>query len=109
MRRAAGFATEPIAAQILEFRLGTPPGRTRSPSKESSLTQSELELENVRVVRNDLSDADLRIVAGTRPAAARSAMKPKRTETGPTPVSDSRFVWNRLTARLFVAGRSRLE
>jgi hypothetical protein len=73
---------------------------------ERRLVQSELDLDHVRVVRNDLSDADLQVVAAARPrGGARSAGK---AESAPRP-ADSRLIWNKLTARLFVASRSRLE
>lgn len=107
--RAAVFPSGAPLARTSKFRLGALWGGAKPPANESTLAQWELELENVRVVRNDLTDADLRIVARTRPAAARSAMKPERTEAQSAPVPESRLVWNRLTARLFVTGRSRLE
>ncbi|MCI0538163.1 MAG: hypothetical protein L0Z50_23400 [Verrucomicrobiales bacterium] len=87
---------------------GVRPGRDKSSAGGSPLVQPELELENVRVVRNDLSEADLRIVTGSRPHD-RSSAKAQPIETDLPRVSDPRLVWNRLTARLFVAGRSRLE
>ncbi len=84
-------------------------GHVRSRSFESSLVQAELELENVRVVRNDLSDTDLEIVAGRRRARAQGAAKTVRPRMDSLSVPDSRFEWSRMAARLFVAGQARFE
>ena len=56
--------------------------------------QSELSLDEVKVVRNDLSDADLEVVPA-KPA--------RRADTVPVPEANA---WSRLTTRIFVrAGR----
>jgi hypothetical protein len=102
-------ASAPPAAESRQPRLGRLFVRVKSSSHERPLVQPELGLDNIRVVRNDLSDADLQIVAATRRAPARSAVKARRSEPDSPRVSDSRFIWDRLTARLFAAGRSRLE
>jgi len=52
--------------------------------------QSELSLEGVKVVRNDLSDADLEIVPA-KPA--------RRADLAPVPEENA---WSRLTTRIFV-------
>ena len=61
---------------------------------EKPAVQCELSLETVRPVRNDLSDADLEVVpAGPLGEAASRAEDREQ----------SRFLWSRLTARLFGA------
>ena len=107
--RAEGYETGLLRAKGRKSRFGALFVQGKSVARERTLVQPELQLDNVRVVRNDLSDADLQIVAGIRPAPAQNTVKPDRTETHSPRVSDSRLVWNRLTARLFVAGRLRLE
>ena len=63
--------------------------------------QSELMLENVRVVRNDLEDSDLELVVVKR-------KKKKRVEPifNPT-ISNPHGNWNVLAARLFELGQKR--
>lgn len=56
----------------------------------SAPIQSELSLEEVKVVRNDLSDADVEIVPA-RPA--------RRADVAPLPEENA---WSRLTTRIFV-------
>jgi hypothetical protein len=48
---------------------------TPKPPFRAPMVQSELSLEGVRVVRNDLSDSDLEIIAAKNPAGAPSAAK----------------------------------
>jgi hypothetical protein len=78
-----------------------------------TLIQSELSLEAVRVVRNDLSDTDLEIVAcfRQREAANAKAGNAELKTVRPVPVDSSAFAkaaaqpgWSRLTARLFDTG-----
>ena len=57
------------------------PARSSIPKRARQSIQGELTLENVRVVRNDLSDTDLEIVAAKtaaapKPAAQSSGIKP---------------------------------
>ena len=61
--------------------------------------QGELHLDLVKPVRNDLSDADLEVVEAREPlpAAQESAASPSMDES-------RRFLWSRLTARIFRAG-----
>jgi hypothetical protein len=55
------------------------------------LVQSELSLDRVRVVRNDLSDSDVEIVP-VKPAA-------------PVPEPEAEKTWEKVTGRLFGAGK----
>lgn len=69
--------------------------------------KGQLSLEFVRVVRNDLSDADLELV----PARPVGTIAPKSREVGPTPHSVEPLEpepsrWSRFTARLFGTGTS---
>jgi hypothetical protein len=66
------------------------------------LTHPELSLDRVRVMRNDLSDADLEIVPATtdvRPTGAPADRLP------PTPAPAASSGWGQLAERLFQAGR----
>ena len=62
--------------------------------------QAELRLESIKVVRNDLSEADLEIV----PRAAAKELEPPVSGSA-TPQS-SRVAWQRIATRLFGAGRT---
>ncbi len=85
-----------------------PPGRwtfKRNPFSSRAVTvavqpavQSELSLEAVKVVRNDLSDADLELV----PLLKRTASFAPRVQPRPHAITR---MWERLTARLFGAGQ----
>ena len=61
--------------------------------------QGELRLDLVRPVRNDLSDADLEVVEAPEPVAAA-----QESTAGPSIDESNRFLWSRLTARIFGAG-----
>ncbi len=77
------------------------PFATSKPERRTPV-QTELLLEQVKVVRNDLNDSDLELVAAS---IARKTEAP----VAPVPDRDKTFkgtVWNRLTARLFSIGRS---
>jgi hypothetical protein len=79
------------------------PGTNKSPKARPAraAVQGELSLEKVKVVRNDLNDADVELMP-MRPAvvtSASSAVLPSTTKTGPT-------TWNRLTSRFVGAGES---
>ena len=106
--RSETFQRRPRAPLSSKPRLGALLGRAPSRPAEQRLQQIELELDQVRVVRNDLSEADLQVVARTGATRSRSAAKEDSQPASP-PAADSRLTWNRMTARLFVAGRSRLE
>ena len=72
----------------------------RKPRRNPLLIQSELMLENVRVVRNDLEDSDLELVVV------------KKRKKRPDPIFNPSLTnpegnWNALTARLFDLGQKR--
>jgi hypothetical protein len=73
------------------------PGSGRS---NKPLVQSELWLAEVKVVRNDLSDADLEVVR-LRPGVRR-----KGAGAGLAKGSSSDSVWTRATVRLFGPART---
>lgn len=62
------------------------------------LKQGELKLDQVKVVRNDLSETDFELAAPQQPAVVNSAAKEK-------PPGRSAVVWNWLTAKMFSLGR----
>jgi len=61
--------------------------------------QGELHLDLVKPVRNDLSDADLEVVEAREPAPAA-----QESAEGRSIDESHRFLWSRLTARIFRAG-----
>jgi hypothetical protein len=70
--------------------------RRTAPQKRSNLVQGEFPLDLVRPVRNDLSDADLEVVA-------RQEAPPKVEEMPPPPShppASTGFLWSRLRLRL---------
>ena len=71
----------------------------RAQSPRVDLVQSELSLEKIRVVRNDLTDSDLRLILKRK-------KKPKNVFS-PTQENNSlaRQGWSELTARLFELGQ----
>ena len=72
----------------------------RKTRRNPLLIQSELMLENVRVVRNDLADSDLELVVVKK--------KKKRVEPIFNPsLTNPEGNWNALTARLFDLGQKR--
>jgi hypothetical protein len=85
-------------------------GQGESAKQVRTLVQSELSLDAVRVVRNDLCDTDLEIVACFRQreaAMAKGALAPDKTQPS-AGQNESAFAkaatqpgWSRLTARLF--------
>ena len=69
--------------------------------------QAELSLDAVKVVRNDLSDADLEIVPVT--SGARHERELQRVETCPPTTGDlTNVLWGRLTERWFNGSRARV-
>jgi hypothetical protein len=71
----------------------------------SDLVQSELSLEKIRVLRNDLADSDLELVLKKKKRAAKPEPKPlSRPPGGPAPIIKT-SPWNELTARLFEIGQ----
>jgi hypothetical protein len=71
----------------------------RAQAPRADLVQSELSLEKIRVVRNDLTDSDLRLILKRK-------KKPKNVFS-PTQENNSlpRNGWSELTARLFELGQ----
>jgi hypothetical protein len=65
--------------------------------------QGELSLDKIKVVRNDLSDADIQVVPARVPTVPASSSPTSRTEDN-TGVGESRF--ERATAELFGAGKT---
>ncbi len=66
--------------------------------------QTELRLESIKVVRNDLSDSDLEVVSSRKPAAAQAETAPAaKPAAKPEPRSKS---WGRGSTRLFSAGKT---
>lgn len=64
--------------------------------------QGELSLELVKVVRNDLSDADLEVVLAKQPAAGAKASQP---EPSGAKAGGRATPWGRMSTRLFGAGK----
>jgi len=83
------------------------PGANKSPKPRPAraAVQGELSLEKVKVVRNDLNDADVELLPArpTVTVSASSAISPVMTKTEPKTGSTT---WNRLTSRLLGAGQS---
>ncbi len=79
------------------------PGANKSPKPRPgrAAVQGELSLEKVKVVRNDLNDADVELMPAraTVTTTVSSGNLPPLARTGPT-------TWNRLTSRLVGAGHS---
>jgi hypothetical protein len=88
--------------------LGRPRGKTARPAiprftkQPVQPVQSELSLDKIKVVRNDLSDADLEVVTARQPAAPAIPAPGPRSEEG-TGVAQS--TWGRVTTRIFGAGK----
>jgi hypothetical protein len=64
--------------------------------------QGELSLDKIRVVRNDLSDADLEVVPARTPTARASAGPALRTGER---AGAAESTWGRVTAGIFGAGK----
>jgi hypothetical protein len=69
-----------------------------APAQSGALLQAELKLEQVKVVRNDLSETDFELAAPKQPAVVNSAAKEK-------PPGKGGAAWSWLTAKLFSLGR----
>ncbi len=85
-KRPIGKATKPAI-----------PGFTKPP------VQEELSLDRIKVVRNDLSDADLEVVPTPRPADPASAAPTTGTDERPGPEQGA---WGKVAARMFGPGKS---
>ena len=83
-------------------RLTKWPETVRSPAPlfAKAPVQPELSLDNVRVVRNDLSDADFEVVAKKMPAVSPAAAPAVASPEGLEPPESA---WDRLTTRFFGA------
>ncbi|HEV8542040.1 MAG TPA: hypothetical protein VGR78_06595 [Verrucomicrobiae bacterium] len=82
-------------------------GRKRG---QTDLVQSELSLEQVRVIRNDLADADLELVMKKKRVqevqkVQKPEIKPVRPIRSPEAPPRTTSSWNELTARLFEIGQ----
>ena len=74
------------------------PAKPSIPQFSKPPVQAELSLDRIRVVRNDLSDADLEVVpARTKAASAAVPVEPERNVASPL---------GRFTTRLFGAGKT---
>ena len=79
---------------------------SREPSQKKSVkpgrapVQGELSLEKVKVVRNDLSDADVEIIA------ARPAESIRENSSRESAITEAVPAWNRLTSGLIAAGQT---
>lgn len=83
------------------FGWARPKGGARALPRTDALIQGELSLDRVKVVRNDLSDSDLEIVPAKKPSPAPTPV-PELAAT----VSSSPRAWERVTSRLFGAGKT---
>lgn len=86
-------------------RLAKKPGPVKSLVSHSVRTpvQSELSLDKVQVVRNDLSDADFEVVPAKTPVAVSPGTK---ALTSPQRFEPEGSAWNRLTTRIFGVGQT---
>lgn len=75
------------------------------PKTATDLVQSELSLDKIRVLRNDLADSDLELVLRKKKRVAKPESKPlSRPPDRPGPPIKT-SPWNELTARLFEIGQ----
>jgi hypothetical protein len=80
-----------------------PKGGARALPRTNALVQGELSLDRVKVVRNDLSDSDLEIVSAKKPSPPPA---PAPAAELAATVSSSPRAWERVTSRLFGAGKT---
>jgi len=79
------------------WRRGKNPFRPKQTvRKRIAPVQGELLLEGVKVVRNDLNEADLEVVSTPKPPE-----KPNETAEGGASAEPARMAWRRIAARLF--------
>lgn len=104
-RTASASGEAPKSARLFVFR-------SRAVSR-ATLVQPELSLDGVKVVRNDLSTADLELVRKTAappppsPEPRRSDCELPPASRKPSKIELTALAWNRLTARLFDFNRMR--
>lgn len=86
-------------------RLPKPPGLVKSagPRFPQPPVQPELSLDKVRVMRNDLSDADFEVVPRLSPLVSRP---PQPASPPPEKFDPADKTWNRLTTRIFGVGQT---
>ena len=75
-------------------------GAAEAPRPEHSVVQGELVLDTVKVVRNDLNEADLEVVPARKAPAAPAAPQPQKAASG------AAVLWSRITSRLFGASEA---
>jgi hypothetical protein len=79
------------------------------PQFKPALVQAELRLDSVKVVRNDLSDSDLEIVAAKTPKGSATKPSPGPAEGASAPAAGqcetTDSAWGRVGARLFGADK----
>lgn len=73
------------------------------PTTSKGPLQYELSIDAIKVVRNDLSDADLEVVPGRNPLAPTPGMAAKRTREGLESIGQA---WGRIAARILGLGRT---
>jgi hypothetical protein len=81
-------------------------GKTERPAVQrltKQAVQGELSLERIKVLRNDLSDADLEVVPAKEPVAPASAAPAVQTEVA---ARCRERTWRRVTTRMFGAGKT---
>jgi hypothetical protein len=90
------------------------PARTATAKRAKSQAvrppvQTEMSLERVKVVRNDLSDADLEIIPA-RPAQPERLVKPEQPALrGGQAGAEPTTAWGRLTSRIFGPGQTQIH
>jgi hypothetical protein len=102
--KLSAMATSPVST-VAEFY---PQGRWTAnpfhqkpgPKRAAASVQGELALDMVKVVRNDLNDSDLELIAGRAVGSAPSPIRSQGASEG------SGYLWSRLTTRLFGAGET---
>jgi hypothetical protein len=103
-RRLAGLLSGwQVKLRGLFARSESKTAKSAIPRFPKPAVQGELSLERIKVVRNDLSDADLEVV----PARASSA--PAATAPAPRLIEKAegaKTAWGRVTSRILGAGRT---
>ena len=88
--------------RLLRWARNRNPFQPRSVAKRGAApVQAELLLESVKVVRNDLSDADLEVVARGNTASAPAPLAP-----GAVAPESAKLIWRRISTRLFGVRRT---
>jgi hypothetical protein len=81
-----------------------PFSKAPKPKAAEAPEQPELSLDQVKPVRNDLSDADLELVQSVK--SAREKTIPATVPAGPAVVSPEGPAWGRIKTQLFGAGKA---